>query len=42
VNNLEWGLANLAVPYLTAMIRPDNERSIGVAPRRGGGEPPKV
>jgi RimJ/RimL family protein N-acetyltransferase len=31
----EWGLRNLDVPYLTSMIRPDNERSIRVAERLG-------
>jgi len=30
-----WGFRNLAVPYLTAMIRPDNARSIAVAARLG-------
>lgn len=32
---LEWGFASLEVPYLTAMIRPDNHRSISVAERLG-------
>jgi RimJ/RimL family protein N-acetyltransferase len=32
---VDWGFANLDVPYLTAMIRPDNERSIRVAERLG-------
>jgi RimJ/RimL family protein N-acetyltransferase len=31
----EWGFAHLTVPYLTAMIRADNERSIRVAERLG-------
>jgi RimJ/RimL family protein N-acetyltransferase len=31
----DWGLANLEIPYLTAMIRPDNGRSIAVAVRLG-------
>jgi RimJ/RimL family protein N-acetyltransferase len=30
-----WGFRNLTVPYLTAMIRPDNARSIAVAARLG-------
>jgi RimJ/RimL family protein N-acetyltransferase len=30
-----WGFRNLDVPYLTAMIRPDNHRSIAVALRLG-------
>ncbi len=30
-----WGFQNLDVPYLTAMIRPDNQRSIAVAQRVG-------
>ena len=30
-----WGFRNFAVPYLTAMIRPDNARSIAVAARLG-------
>ena len=30
-----WGFRTLAVPYLTAMIRPDNARSIAVAARLG-------
>jgi RimJ/RimL family protein N-acetyltransferase len=30
-----WGFRNLSVPYLTAMIRPDNTRSIRVAERLG-------
>jgi len=30
-----WGFRNLGVPYLTAMVRPDNERSIRVAERLG-------
>ena len=30
-----WGFRNLAVQYLTAMIRPDNARSIAVAARLG-------
>ena len=32
---LEWGFGSLEVPYLTAMIRPDNDRSIHVAERLG-------
>ena len=32
---IEWGFASLDVPYLTAMIRPDNDRSIRVAERLG-------
>jgi RimJ/RimL family protein N-acetyltransferase len=32
---LEWGFGKLEVPYLTAMIRPDNDRSIRVAERLG-------
>ena len=32
---VEWGFAALDVPYLTAMIRPDNDRSIRVAERLG-------
>ena len=32
---LDWGFRALEVPYLTAMIVPDNERSIGVATRLG-------
>ena len=31
----DWGLQNLHVPYLTALIRPDNARSIRVAERLG-------
>lgn len=31
----EWGFQNLDVPYLTAMVRPDNHRSIAVAERIG-------
>ncbi|HZE06372.1 MAG TPA: GNAT family N-acetyltransferase [Solirubrobacteraceae bacterium] len=30
---LEWGFAKLDVPYLTAMVNPDNVRSIRVAER---------
>jgi RimJ/RimL family protein N-acetyltransferase len=30
-----WGFQNLDVPQLTAMIRPDNQRSISVAQRIG-------
>jgi RimJ/RimL family protein N-acetyltransferase len=30
---VEWGFANLAVPYLTAMIHPANRRSVRVAER---------
>jgi RimJ/RimL family protein N-acetyltransferase len=29
----EWGFQNFDLPYLTAMIRPDNRRSIRVAER---------
>jgi len=29
----DWGFRNFDVPYLTAMIRPDNARSIAVAAR---------
>jgi RimJ/RimL family protein N-acetyltransferase len=29
----EWGFENLDLPYITAMIRPDNRRSIHVAER---------
>jgi RimJ/RimL family protein N-acetyltransferase len=32
---LEWGFRALEVPYLTAMIVPDNDRSISVATRLG-------
>jgi RimJ/RimL family protein N-acetyltransferase len=32
---LEWGLRSLAVPYVTAMIQPENQRSIRVAERLG-------
>jgi RimJ/RimL family protein N-acetyltransferase len=32
---VEWGFASLELPYLTAMIRPDNARSIRVAERLG-------
>ena len=32
---VEWGFTSLDVPYLTAMIRPDNDRSIRVAERLG-------
>jgi RimJ/RimL family protein N-acetyltransferase len=32
---LDWGFRDLNVPYLTAMILPDNHRSIGVAERLG-------
>jgi RimJ/RimL family protein N-acetyltransferase len=32
---VEWGFQNLDLPYLTAMIRPDNRRSIRVAERLG-------
>jgi len=31
----EWGFAELDVPYLTAMVDPDNARSIRVAERLG-------
>lgn len=34
----EWGLSALEVPYLTAMIDPENDRSLAVA-RRLGMEP---
>jgi RimJ/RimL family protein N-acetyltransferase len=32
---IDWGFAELEVPYLTAMISPGNARSIGVAERLG-------
>src|SRR6202035_4370472 len=32
---LRWGFATFAFPYITAMIRPDNSRSLGVARRLG-------
>jgi RimJ/RimL family protein N-acetyltransferase len=32
---LDWGFRDLNVPYLTAMILPDNQRSIHVAERLG-------
>jgi RimJ/RimL family protein N-acetyltransferase len=32
---LDWGFANLNVPYITAMILPDNARSLRVAERLG-------
>lgn len=32
---IEWGFAQLEVPYLTAMINPANKRSIPVAERLG-------
>jgi RimJ/RimL family protein N-acetyltransferase len=32
---VEWGFSSLEVPYLTAMIVPDNQRSIRVAERLG-------
>jgi RimJ/RimL family protein N-acetyltransferase len=32
---LDWGLRNLGLPYVTAMIRPDNSRSLRVADRLG-------
>jgi RimJ/RimL family protein N-acetyltransferase len=32
---VEWGFREFALPYLTAMIRPDNARSIRVAERLG-------
>jgi RimJ/RimL family protein N-acetyltransferase len=32
---VRWGFENLSVPYLTAMIRPDNARSIAVAEQLG-------
>jgi RimJ/RimL family protein N-acetyltransferase len=32
---LDWGFRDLNVPYLTAMIMPDNQRSIHVAERLG-------
>lgn len=32
---LEWGLSELDLPYLTAMIAPDNVRSLRVAERLG-------
>jgi RimJ/RimL family protein N-acetyltransferase len=32
---LTWGFANFPLPYITAMIRPDNSRSLRVAQRLG-------
>lgn len=32
---IDWGFRTLPVPYITAMIRPDNGRSLGVAGRLG-------
>lgn len=32
---LSWGFANFPLPYITAMIRPDNGRSLAVARRLG-------
>ena len=32
---LDWGFRDFEMPYLTAMILPDNHRSIGVARRLG-------
>ena len=32
---LRWGFATFPLPYVTAMIRPDNSRSLGVARRLG-------
>lgn len=32
---IDWGFQTLPVPYVTAMIRPDNSRSLGVARRLG-------
>lgn len=32
---LSWGFDNFPLPYITAMIRPDNGRSLGVARRLG-------
>lgn len=32
---IEWGFGSLGLPYITAMIRPDNDRSIRVAERLG-------
>ncbi len=32
---VEWGFATLPIPYITAMIHPDNTRSIRVAQRLG-------
>jgi RimJ/RimL family protein N-acetyltransferase len=32
---IDWGFRAMEVPYLTAMIVPDNLRSIGVATRLG-------
>jgi RimJ/RimL family protein N-acetyltransferase len=34
---LDWGFATLPVPYITAMIHPENTRSIRVARRLGFG-----
>lgn len=31
----QWGFQNLDVPHFTAMVRPDNQRSIAVAQRIG-------
>jgi RimJ/RimL family protein N-acetyltransferase len=32
---IEWGFTTLPLPYITAMVRPDNSRSLGVARRLG-------
>jgi RimJ/RimL family protein N-acetyltransferase len=32
---IEWGFGSLGLTYLTAMIRPDNDRSVRVAERLG-------
>ncbi len=32
---IEWGFATLPLPYVTAMVRPDNSRSLAVARRLG-------
>jgi RimJ/RimL family protein N-acetyltransferase len=32
---LDWGLRSLEVPYVTAMIQPENQRSVRVAERLG-------
>jgi RimJ/RimL family protein N-acetyltransferase len=38
---LEWGFGSLDVPYLTAMIHPDNEASIQLARRLGMSPAPR-
>ena len=32
---IEWGFSTFPLPYVTAMVRPDNSRSLGVARRLG-------